>query len=295
MEEPGFAHTGQLASARLAVLGLGLMGGSLALALRGRCRELVGIDPDPTALRLAAERGACDRLSADPASLLPACDLVILAAPVKAILLLLSNLPRLHPGSPVVIDLGSTKTDVLQAMEHLPARFDPLGGHPMCGKEQSTLAAGDPAIFHGRPFAFTRLERTSPAACRLADELARALGALPLWLDAETHDRWVASTSHLPYLVSCGLASATEVEAAPLAGTGFTSATRLAATPSSVMLDVLLTNRANLVASLKAFRGCLDSLEDALIRQDSEGLRQLLDSAAARRAAVLAAGAGGLQ
>ncbi len=292
MEEPGFAATQRLAEARVAILGLGLMGGSLALALRGRCRELVGFDPDPDAMRLAAEKGACDRLEIRLESALARADLVILAAPVSAILGLLADLPRLHSGKLMVLDLGSTKTNIIRAMEALPERFDPLGGHPMCGKEKATIAAADPAIFRGRPFAFTRLARTSPGACRLAQELTETLQAAPVWLDAETHDRWVASTSHLPYVVACALAVATPLETAPMASTGFSSTTRLAASPSSVMLDVLLTNRENLLASLKGLRGCLDALESCLAGSDAQGLRQMLDAAAVRRAAILAASGG---
>jgi prephenate dehydrogenase len=293
MEEPGFADEDLLAKARVAILGLGLMGGSLALGLHGRCAELVGIDPDPAALQLAAEIGVCDRLAARPETALEGIDLVILAAPVQAILGLLADLPRLHPGSPVVLDLGYTKAGILDAMAALPPRFDPLGGHPMCGKEKSSLAAADPLIFRGRPFAFTRLERTSARACRLADQLARTLEAVPLWLDGETHDRWAAATSHLPYLVACALVAATPLETAPLVGTGFISTTRVAATPSSIMLDVLLTNRANLLAGLQGLRCSLDALEDSLARPDEVELARLLDSAAAQRAAILIRSTGG--
>src|SRR5512142_2192162 len=128
-----------LSETRVAILGLGLMGGSLALALRGRCAELIGIDPDPAVLDLASRWRLVDRLDAQPARLLPEADVVVLAAPVRAILRLLADLPAAHPGAPVVLDLGSTKGDVLRAMDGLPGRFDPIGGHPMCGKERSSL------------------------------------------------------------------------------------------------------------------------------------------------------------
>jgi prephenate dehydrogenase len=169
MKEPAFTRSDLLSSTRVAIMGLGLMGGSLALALRGRCAELLGIDPDPDALALALELGAADRVSANPAELLPEADVIILAAPVLAILSLLQALPDLHPGSPIVLDLGSTKREIVQAMEALPVRFDPLGAHPMCGKETNTLRSAEASLFAGRPFAFTPLARTSatcPAAGR---------------------------------------------------------------------------------------------------------------------------------
>ncbi len=276
-----------LSPRRIAILGLGMMGGSLALGLHGKCRRLVGVDPDPETLRLAGRLGVCDDLVESPESLLPSCDTLILAAPVRAIIRLLGELPRLHPGSPMVIDLGSSKAEILRAMQDLPPRFDPLGGHPMTGKEKCGLAAADPAIFRQRPFVFTRLERTSQNACKVAEGIALAVEALPCWMDAETHDRWVAATSHLPYLAACALALSVPLEAAPLAGPGFTSTTRVAATPSSVMLDVLLTNRSNLLAEIGAFRRQLDLLESSLEQQDAVALEKLLDTAAMQRENLL--------
>jgi prephenate dehydrogenase len=266
MSEPPFTRSDLLSTSRVAIVGLGLMGGSLALALRGRVLEILGIDPDPAARQLALERGAADRVSAHPGDLLPEADMIVLAAPVLAIVSLLKALPALHPGHPVVLDLGSTKRDIVQAMRDLPERFDVLGGHPMCGKETNTLRAADADLFKGRPFVFTPLERTTARARLLADELSTALGALPLWLDAEQHDRWAAATSHAPYLIANALSSATPLEAqSALAGTGYLSTTRIAATPPEIMLDILSTNRENVLAALTAFRTQLEQLEAALI------------------------------
>jgi prephenate dehydrogenase len=277
MKEPAFTRSDLLSSARVAIVGLGLMGGSLALALRGRCTELLGIDPDPNALALALELGAADRVSANPAELLPEADVIILAAPVLAILSLLQALPDLHPGSPIVLDLGSTKREIVQAMEALPARFDPLGGHPMCGKETNTLRSAEAGLFAGRPFAFTPLAHTSARARQLADELVAVLGARPLWLDAETHDRWAAATSHAPYLIANALSTATPLEAqAALAGSGYQSTTRIAATPPEIMGDILMTNRENVLAALAAFRAQLDILESQLAASDFPALQQQL-------------------
>jgi prephenate dehydrogenase len=281
MKEPAFTRSDLMSSARVAIVGLGLMGGSLALALRGRCTELLGIDPDPDALALALELGAADRVSANPAELLPEADVIILAAPVLAILSLLQALPEFHPGSPIVLDLGSTKREIVQAMEALPARFDPLGGHPMCGKETNTLRSAEAGLFAGRPFAFTPLARTSPRARQLADELCAVLGARPLWLDSETHDRWTAATSHAPYLIANALSAATPLEAqAALAGSGYQSTTRIAATPPEIMGDILMTNRENVLTALAAFRAQLDNLEAQLAAADFSALHQQLANGA---------------
>ncbi len=260
-----------LTTTRVAIVGLGLMGGSLALALRGQCAALYAADPDPATQTLAQAQGMVDILCAD-ATELPPADLIILATPVRTILRLLQLLPQWHPAPAVVLDLGSTKTAVTQAMATLPASYDPLGGHPMCGKEVGSLANADAQLYQNAPFAFTPLPRTTPRARQLVKALATAVGARPLWLDAETHDRWTAVTSHAPYLIARALAAAAPAEVAPLIGPGFRSSTRIAATPPGMMLDILLTNRANVLHALAAFRAQLDRLEKALATADEATL-----------------------
>jgi len=271
---------------RVAILGLGLMGGSLALALRGRCRELTGVDPDQQALELARQRQIVDWATSDAAAALPGTGLVVLAAPVRANLRLAKALPELHPGEAVVLDLGSTKREICQVFAGLPARFDPIGGHPMCGKEHPGLVYAEAEIFKGAVFAFTPLDRTSQRARELAQRLAQALGSHPLWLDAATHDRWVASSSHLPYLLANALALTVPEEAAPLIGPGYNSTTRLAASFAPMMLDVLLSNRQNVLSAVGALRAQLDALQAALEAEDALRLRRLLEASADKRRAL---------
>ncbi len=253
---------------RIGFFGLGLMGGSLALALRPHCAEIHACDIDPATRRMAAEKGVVDSACAHLASLLPRIDLLILAAPVCVNLRVLADLPRLWDAPLMVLDIGSTKRVVVESMQTLPPRFDPLGGHPMCGKETSGLAHAEAEMFRGAPFAFTPLERTSPRLRSLAQTLVERIGAHPLWLDAATHDRWVAATSHLPYLVSTALKAATPAEAAPLIGPGFRSTTRLAASNPKMMRDILLTNREPILQALARFRAQLDAIENELRSED---------------------------
>jgi prephenate dehydrogenase len=277
MSDPDF-----LANSRVAILGLGLMGGSLALALHGRCRELLGCDLDQDTLILAQEMDLFSRLSPDPGEILPHAEVVVLATPLKAILKFIRKLPSLHPGSAVVFDLGSTKVQVLQALEGLPERFDPLGGHPMCGKEKTGLENAEAGLFDGATFAFTSLERTSIKAKSFAEQLARTIGARPLWIDADTHDQWSAAVSHLPYLVATALSAATPLNSGKLLGPGFRSTTRIAATPTSVMLDVLDTNREYILESLNKFRVEIDRLEGLLKNNGLEPLNNQLTQTAER-------------
>ncbi len=276
-----------LAETRIAILGLGLMGGSLALALRGHCRALFGADPDPEAVNLARRDRVVDAASTQAGEILPEADLVILAAPVRAIIATIEQLPELHPGSPMVMDLGSTKRSICQALAELPARFDPIGGHPMCGKETPGLVYADPSIFQGAAFILTSLERTSPQAQYLAEHIVRAIKSRPVWLDAHTHDRWVAATSHLPYVLSVSLALATPGEAAPLVGPGFRGVSRLAASSAAMMSDALSTNGDNLLLALAHLRAELDGIENILREGDASALDGLLHSAAAARARLI--------
>jgi prephenate dehydrogenase len=278
-DEPAF-FTG-----RLAIVGLGLMGGSLAMALKGKCTALLGIDPDPRTVELARQMHVVDQAAVEPSVLLPQADVIVLAAPVNAIIGLLQNLPVLHPGAPIVIDLGSTKAKIVESMQLLPDRFDPLGGHPMCGKEVSGLANAEARLFQGATFAFTALPRTTLHARQFAEWLAASTGACPLWIDAATHDRWVAATSHLPYLAANALAYITPLETAPLAGPGFRSSTRLAVTPPSMMMDVLLTNQAAVLASLRSYQARLEQVERLLAQGDFAALQDLLGEGARQKQA----------
>jgi len=274
----GETHSAEfaLSNARVAILGLGLIGGSLALALRGKCASLLGADPNPEARSLAEASGALEKVAADPAEILPSADAVILAAPVRSILALLEDLPHLMPRAAVVMDVGSTKSAIVERMAGLPPRFEPIGGHPMAGKEHGGFANAEVGLFRGAPFVLTPLARTGERARSFALAVVEAVGARPLWLDAETHDHYAAAISHLPYLTSLALALATPPEATAMAGPGFRSATRLAATPPQMMLDILMTNRRAVLEALSRFRRALDALESALAAEDEEKLRALL-------------------
>ena len=276
-----------LSSARVAIAGLGLMGGSLAMALRGRCAALLGVDPDPQIVGIACAQGVVDRASVDPAEVFPQADLVILAAPVEGILGLLKEMDHLHPGDAVVFDLGSTKSLVMTAMASLSERFDPLGGHPICGKEKSSLDYADPGLYQGAAFVLCTLPRTSARACELARQLVSAVGAHPVWLDALIHDRWIASTSHLPYLLANTLVQAMPVEAAVLIGPGFRSASRLAGGFAPMMMDALQTNRDFVLEALQSFRNELDRLENHLRQGDRLGLQEFLINSTRQRAFLL--------
>jgi prephenate dehydrogenase len=282
-----------LSEAKIAILGLGLMGGSLAMALQGKCTLLVGADPQARAVAQATERKIVDQAASDPREILPEANVVILAAPVRAILQLLDQLPDLHPGEAVVLDLGSTKSHITQAMRALPERFDPMGGHPMCGKEKSSLEHAEKSLYQDAAFALTPLERTSQRAHSLVLQIVQAIGAHPLWLEPAEHDRWVAATSHMPFLLASALVAATPAEAASLIGPGYLSVTRLADSSNQMMMDILATNRVNILTALNRFQEKVQELSDLLAGKDDERLAQILSSVSAQHKQLIKAKHGG--
>jgi prephenate dehydrogenase len=266
-----------LGESRVAIIGLGLMGGSLALGLRGKCAALYGIDPHLPTLELALSQHIVDYADSDPANLLPQADLVILAAPVPAILTLLEQLCSFTSNPCIVMDLGSTKKMIVDTMSRLPERFDPIGGHPICGKEKLSLANAERTLYYAAPFLLTPLERTSSRALSAAHQIIEAVGAKVTVLDAAEHDRVLASTSHLPFLLSTALTLATPHDVAPFVGPGFKSVSRLAGTPSSMMLGVLQSNRQNVLNALHGLQRQLADIEFELVSADFSRLEDMLN------------------
>jgi len=271
--EDGF----RLQNAKVAIVGLGLMGGSLALALRGKCDALYGIDTDPATLELALAKQIVDQADSDPIKLLPQADLAILATPVPAIIDFIQKLPSFIQKPCIVLDLGSTKRDIVQAMSLLPERFDPIGGHPICGKEKLGLENADANLYQGAPFLVTALERTTIRAKSTVEQIVSIIGARLIEMDARDHDHILAATSHLPFLISSALALSTPPEFAPFIGTGFKSTSRLAGTSSHMMFGVLQSNRENILPAIQTFQNSLSQLESALQSENYKQLELLLN------------------
>jgi prephenate dehydrogenase len=281
-KEPDFT---KLSNCEVAIWGLGLIGGSLALSLAGKCSSLIAIDPDPHTVELATSSNIFKSVSQKPEDVISEADLIILAAPVCAILKQLKALSDLHPEPCVVLDIGSTKRQIMEAMAALPSRFEPVGGHPMCGNEYSSYQHADASLFSGANFALVKLPRTSSHALALAETCVRQTGASPLWLDAEIHDHWTAMTSHMPYMIANALISSVSIDASPMAGSGLRSTSRLAAASPAMMLDILMTNQDYLLETIQDFQTNLDNLAESIRRGDHAALENsLLQSRNARKA-----------
>lgn len=294
--QPVPLRSSDLKSSHVAIVGLGLMGGSLAAALKARqvCAAVTGIARRPGTIEAASRLGYIDRGTTELAGVADA-DIVILATPVRTILSTLPDLaPRLAPGC-LLMDLGSTKGRIAQAMNALPEHVHPCPAHPMCGKEVAGLEAADPDLYEGKTFVLTPLLRTPPAAIARAEELARAVGAVPRRLDPRRHDRLVAVGSHLPYLLALGLvATAEEVGREDcllwdVVASGFRDTSRLAASDVQMMLDVLMTNSAAITEAIDRFREQLEAVERLLVAGDEAELQRVMQAAAIRRSAAFRA------
>ncbi len=284
MDEPDFTA---LNSLQITIVGLGLMGGSLALRLKrdALCRRVVALVRRPEAAVAAEARHAVDMATTDPALALADADVVIFSTPVRVLVSQVSTFAPFLKAGAIVTDVGSTKRRILAALDNLPPTVHPVGSHPMCGKETSGLAAADPALYDGATWVVAPLERTPPHAVETISLLARAVGAKPLPLLPARHDKLVAAISHLPYLLSAGLVRTVQQVADDdpmvwqVAASGFKDTSRLAASDVTMMLDILLTNADMVIAMLNRFGGELSAFVEALVAEDETRLRTMLMAA----------------
>ncbi len=278
-----------LADARAAVVGLGLMGGSLAGALHGRCARIIGVARREETIEQALSQGLIDDGTTDLAAGVNRANIVVLATPVRAIIAQLEQIgPLLSPGC-LLMDVGSTKAQVVAQMERLPAGVQPLGGHPMCGREVAGIAAADPTLYQGCTFILTPLNRTSPGALALGRSLVEAIGARPLILKPEQQDRLAATISHLPYLLACALVSTADALTSrdpatwEIVAGGFRDTTRIAGSDATMMLDILLTNREEILEALNTYRANVRKLAQLIASGEEEDLREALATIRALR------------
>jgi prephenate dehydrogenase len=279
----------RLQDAQITVVGLGLMGGSLAGALRGRCRAVAGVSRRTDPIEVAFGRGLMDWGTTDLASGVEGADVVILATPVRAILRQLGEIAPLLREGCLLMDLGSTKAEIVAEMARLPDHVQPLGGHPMCGKELSGIEAADPALYQGCTFILSPLSRTSSEALAMGHALVEATGAHPLVLEAERQDRLVATVSHLPYLLACGLVSTADALTSPdpaaweIVAGGYRDTSRVAGSDVTMMLDILLTNRQEVLRAVETFQDRLSAMARLLAAGDEDELRRVLSFLQATR------------
>lgn len=269
---------------KIAIVGLGLIGGSLGLALKqvkGDEVEIIGFDRRPEAVSEAVRRGVVDRAEAQLARAVSRADVVIIATPVLAIRDILRDIADHLPPNSIVTDTGSTKVQIMKwAREYLPATVTFIGGHPMTGKETTGVEEAEPGLFQGCVYCLTPAQsiipesqsretrvggglmtldsRDSTEASRAMERLVKSVGARPLLISAEEHDRLVAGISHLPILLSAALVSVLArsplwPQMAKLAATGYRDSTRLASGSPELNYGICSTNQGAIIALIDRY------------------------------------------
>jgi len=253
---------------KIGIVGLGLIGGSIAMAARAIWPASLVIAVDNKDVLETAMRLHAIDVAADDLVVLAEADLVILAAPVRQNLLLLDELDANVRVPAVVTDTGSTKRAIVEAARRLPPRFTFVGGHPLGGAAASGLDHARPDLFKGRPWLFTPASDQTGDALEKLLEFARALGALPRIVGVGAHDRMLAYLSHLPQMTASALmqvvGEAVGDEGLALAGKGLVDTTRLASSPSDIWKDIGATNADEIGAALDTLIAVLTDLKKDL-------------------------------
>lgn len=277
---------------RMAVVGLGLIGGSLALAARQQrlVGEVVGIDRDPAHLRAARARRLTDGGTEDLSEGVRDADLVVLAVPVASVVPAAREAaPHLRPGA-VLTDVGSVKGPIVRGIEALaPRAWAFVGGHPVAGTERSGPGAARPDLFRGARCVLTPTARTDPGALERVMALWKGVGATVTTMEPEQHDAVLAAVSHLPHMVAYALVGALlalREDGGPLlefSAGGLRDFTRIAMSHPVMWRDICLMNRGPLLAVLERYRGALGELERLIAAGDGDGLQATFARARAAR------------
>jgi prephenate dehydrogenase len=277
---------------RIAVLGVGLIGGSVGLAAADRLgASVAGWDPSGQALRAAVDRGAVREPCDDVAAACAGADAVFCCAPVAALPALIASALAACDETCVITDVGSTKRAIVADVDD--PRF--LGGHPLAGAETSGVAHARADLFDGATWYLTPRQDVSGVLYERLHRLLSALGARPAAIDADTHDRVLAAVSHLPHVLANVLVAQAAAtlsaggEGLPATGPSFRDATRVAGAPSTIWTDIYLANRDALVVEIDGALARLAAVRDLLGAGDGDGLSAWNDGAGVQRETLLGA------
>lgn len=272
---------------RIAIIGVGLIGGSLGLTLRkfSLAEVVVGAGRNPENIQLAVKRGALHQGYKTVTEAVVNAELIYLSTPVKAIIPTLKEiLPYLSPGT-IITDAGSTKTEIVRQAENiLPPDISFIGGHPMAGSEQQGIMAASDRLFDNAFYIFTPTEKTSLTALAKLKTLAKNLGARVIEMSPEKHDCVVAAISHLPHLVAVCLVNTLlafpdKEHFLSLAAGGFKDTTRIAAGSPEMWRDIFLSNQEMVLTTTNFFRHQLGLFEEAIASGNGQAVFNFLEQA----------------
>ena len=283
---------------KIVIFGVGLIGGSVALALKktGVAPKIVGVGRNIENLQTAINLGVIDEAEVDIAKAVGDANLVLIATPVAQTQKILEAIIPHLSQSTVVTDAGSTKSDIAQSVmnaskqaknpEHFLSQF--VGGHPIAGAEKSGVAAAKEDLFIGKNVVLTPNEKTSLEAIKLVRELWQTTGANVSEMTAQTHDQIFAAVSHLPHLLAFALVNnlANRPNAKQLfdfAASGFRDFTRIAGSSPEMWRDISLANKTALLSELEAYQAEISALQNLLKNEDSQGLQAMFEHASQAR------------
>jgi prephenate dehydrogenase len=276
----------------VALIGLGLIGGSIGLSLKQPAKsgfDIAGYVRNPEVASTALSAGVVDKTETGLAETVKEADLVIIATPVLTIKEILSQIAGHLPADCVVTDTASTKVQVMKwAEEMLPPTVDFIGGHPMAGKETYGIQAAEADLFRGCTYCLTPSEKASPKSIDKVTSVVKKLGAVPFFIDAQEHDRLVAGVSHLPMLLSAALVSATTQnpswhKMSKLAASGYHDLTRLASGNPEVNAHICLSNQEAIVHWIDKFSQELERYRQLVTTGDKLLEQALTDANRARQ------------
>lgn len=271
---------------RVTIVGLGLIGGSLGMAIRRRrlAKQVVGVSRRPSTLRRAKRCGAIDLGTTDGEAAVQDAEVVILATPVDAVVPTAMQLAAAcRPGS-ILSDVGSSKAHIVRTLERtLPRHLAFVGAHPLAGSEQRGFGAARPELFDGSLCIVTRTPRTPMAALQAVKRLWAPLVRRILIMDPERHDRLLAAVSHVPHLVAACLTTSTSRDGLAVAPRSFLEMTRIAKSEPDLWDDIFLSNRRAVLAAMRAFERHWHTLHQSISRSDRSALRRQLARARSLR------------
>ena len=272
---------------QVGIIGLGLIGGSLALAIR-RARpgefRVLGYTRTAANAEKASRMGIVDEVVDSPGSAVTGADLAIVAVPISATRDIFQQIAGCLPSGCIVTDVCSTKTEVVKwAEECLPQDMSFVGGHPMAGREDSGIEAADVGLFDGCTYCLVLGERTSPESLQWMTDFVQGIGARPLVINPSEHDEFVAGVSHLPFFVAAALVSATSgssgwSQMSQLAAGGYRDTTRLASQNPQLGRDMCVTNQKNILWWIDNFSQELGRFRE-VIATDPKAVEGMLMSA----------------
>jgi len=273
---------------RVTIIGLGLIGGSLGMAIRRRrlAKTVMGFSRKPSTLRAAKRRGAIDTGTTNLRAAVRDADLIVLATPVDAIVPLARQAARSCRHGAVLTDVGSTKAQIVRSLERsLPRHVSFIGAHPLAGSEQRGIDAASKELFQGSVCILTKTPRTNVQALRAVTRLWKPLVGRIVVLSPTRHDRLLAATSHLPHLIAACLTNV-HPDHPPTAAPSFLDMTRITKSDPDLWDDIFLSNRTELLRAVARFDRQWRALRSSLSRGDRAQLLRLLKSATSKRNAI---------